>query len=183
MSATCRFLAMLAGACLFITLGLAQIRSSVITGIITDASGAVIPDVAVVVKNEDTNVALEVGTNTAGEYTVPYLAAGRYSVTVRATGFQAYRKSDIVMGTATTLRVDATLATGSVQTSIDVYADAAVLQTENSRKGGPRCSFLPAAPIADSALSATDRRCGPYRCNTGLPRPSGHCIVPLFRRR
>ncbi len=122
----------------FLILGVAsaQVRSSSITGIVTDATGAVVPNATVVVRNEETNVAVEARTTGAGEFTVPYLAAGRYSLSVEAPGFQVYRKTGIVMGTATTVRADALLATGSVSTAIEVTADAAVLQTENSTVQG-----------------------------------------------
>jgi hypothetical protein len=126
----------LAGFCLFISIGLAQIRSSAITGTITDPSGAVVPNATVVVTNEETNVPVEVKTNAAGVYTVPYLAAGRYSVSVQAPGFQTYRKTGIVMGTATTVRADAALVTGTLATSVEVWADANVLQTETSTVQG-----------------------------------------------
>ncbi|MEN6607458.1 MAG: TonB-dependent receptor [Bryobacteraceae bacterium] len=111
-------------------IALAQVRSSAITGTVTDATGAVIQQAVVVVTNDGTNVAAQTQTNTAGEYTVPYLAAGQYSVAVSAQGFQPYRKTGIVIGTSTTLRVDASLVPGSVTTAIEVRADAAVLQTE-----------------------------------------------------
>jgi len=112
--------------------GLAQVKSSSITGVVTDASGGVVPNASVVVTNEDTNISTEVKTSLSGDYTAPYLPAGRYTVTVRATGFQTWRKTGIVMGTATTIRADALLAAGNVSTSIEVKADAAVLQTESS---------------------------------------------------
>jgi hypothetical protein len=125
---------MLPGAalCLLASLALAQVRSSAITGTITDATGAVVPNAAVVITNQDTNVTLQATSNGAGEYVVPYLAAGRYSVEVKATGFQTYRRTDVTMGTATTVRVDVNLVTGSVGTAIEVRADAVTLQTETA---------------------------------------------------
>jgi hypothetical protein len=86
--------------------------------------------------NEETNVAQEVKTSASGVYAVPYLPAGRYSVSVQAPGFQSYRKSGIVLGTATTVRVDASLVTGTVTTAIEVVADARVLQTESATVQG-----------------------------------------------
>jgi len=124
-------------ACLLLAgIASAQVRSSAITGVVTDSSGAVVPNATVVVKNDETNVAMEAKTNSVGEYTVPYLAAGRYSVSVAAQGFQSYRKTDIVMGTETTVRADAVLVPGSLATSVEVKAEATVLQTENSTVQG-----------------------------------------------
>jgi len=131
-----RIVYVLAACLLLAGIASAQVRSSAITGVVTDSSGAVVPNATVVVKNDETNVAMEAKTNSVGEYTVPYLAAGRYSVSVAAQGFQSYRKTDIVMGTETTVRADAVLVPGSLATSVEVKAEATVLQTENSTVQG-----------------------------------------------
>lgn len=133
---TTSVLSMLALCSLAIGVAMAQVRSSTITGIVTDPSGAVVPNATVVVTNEQTNVALRSKTNGAGQYTVPYLEAGRYSVTVRQAGFQTYRKTDIVLETATTVRVDAALMTGTVTATIQVKASPVALQTENATVSG-----------------------------------------------
>ncbi|MBL8227538.1 MAG: TonB-dependent receptor [Bryobacterales bacterium] len=110
----------------------AQIKSSAITGTVSDASGAVVPNATVVITNVDTNVTQELRTNAVGVYTLPYLAAGRFSLLVKADGFQSYRQTDIVLATATTVRVDAVLSPGNLQSTVEVRADAATLQTETS---------------------------------------------------
>jgi hypothetical protein len=121
-------------ACLWLLCGTVsgQIRSSAITGTVTDPSGAVIPNANIVVTNEQTNEAFATRTTMAGAYTVPYLSPGQYTVSVSATGFQTYRVSGIALGTATTVRVDASLTTGTIATTIEVTASAATLQTENA---------------------------------------------------
>jgi len=111
-------------ACIWVLCGTVsgQIRSSAITGTVTDPSGAVIPNANVVVTNEQTNEAFATKTTMAGAYTVPYLPPGQYTVSVSATGFQTYRVSGITLGTATTVRVDASLTTGTIATTIEVTA-------------------------------------------------------------
>ena len=142
-----KFLTTLLGMCLIAGTGMAQVKSSAITGIVSDASGAVVPGATVVVTNEQTNVAIQSKSNAAGEYTVPYLEAGRYSVTVTQTGFQTYRKTDIVMGTATTVRVDVALVMGTVATTIQVQANVAALQTENATvQGAVSTNIIDAIP-------------------------------------
>ena len=65
----------------------AQTLSSV-TGIVTDASGGVVPDAKVTITNDATNVAKTVATNSAGSYTVTDLIPGTYTVKVENAGFQ-----------------------------------------------------------------------------------------------
>src|SRR3974390_2847754 len=103
MSGTHRFVAALAALLLLAGLALGQVKSSAITGTVTDPSGALVPAAEVLVTNQETNVTVAVQTNAAGEYTAPYLAAGQYAVTIKAQGFRTFRKTDIVMGTGTTV--------------------------------------------------------------------------------
>lgn len=131
-----RFFGVLAGICLLAGMLFAQVKSSVITGTITDPSGAVVPKATVAVLNEETNVSAESKTNDTGDYTVPYLPTGRYTVRVKADGFRTYQKTGIALAGATTVRADAVLSTGSVDTTVEVKADALALQTENSTVQG-----------------------------------------------
>lgn len=136
MSRSIRFLAMLGLIILSGGIALAQVKSSSITGIITDPSGAVVPNASVVVTNQDTNIATEVKTNAEGSYNVPYLSAGRYSLKIQAGGFRTYHKTDIVMGTGTIVRADAVLETGALEITVEVKASAVELQTESSTVQG-----------------------------------------------
>ena len=116
--------------------GLAQIKSSAITGSVTDQSGALVPAATVVVTNEDTNIDVTVKTNEAGQYTAPYMSAGRYRVAITAGGFQTFLHTGITIGTSTTVRLDAVLVPGSLTTSVEVKAGAVALQTENATVQG-----------------------------------------------
>jgi hypothetical protein len=64
----------------------AQNAQGTILGHVTDPSGAVIPGAQVTVTNKDTGVATAVTTNGTGDFTVPALNPGNYSVTVEDPG-------------------------------------------------------------------------------------------------
>src|SRR5690242_7917650 len=61
-----------------------------LTGEVTDSSHAVISGAQVTVRNTNTGISSTVGTNAAGIYTFPVLAAGEYELTCEMTGFKRY---------------------------------------------------------------------------------------------
>ncbi len=115
---------------------LAQVRNSTITGTVTDASGAVVPKAIVTVTNQLTNETVSTQSGSVGDYTVPYLAAGQYAVSIDARGFKTYRVNDIAVGTGVTLQVNAKLAVGTTSEVVQVSASAAQLQTESAEVTG-----------------------------------------------
>ena len=62
----------------------AQTVTGSVTGEVTDASGAVIPNASVMVENADTGVQTTTPTNAQGVYSVRFLPIGRYRVVVSA---------------------------------------------------------------------------------------------------
>src|SRR6476646_4328866 len=75
-------------AALAISACFAQTTTGAITGTITDASGAAIPNVRVTATNTATNVATNTQSNESGVYTFPCLSIGNYTVAVEAQGFK-----------------------------------------------------------------------------------------------
>src|SRR4051812_18257340 len=67
---------------------LAQQASSTIQGTVSDNSGAVVPNAKVTVRNTGTGLERVVQTDSAGDYLVPSLPPGVYSVTIEASGLQ-----------------------------------------------------------------------------------------------
>ncbi|MFB3777754.1 MAG: TonB-dependent receptor domain-containing protein [Bryobacteraceae bacterium] len=114
----------------------AQIRSSTITGTVTDASGAVIPGAQVIVADQATGVENKTETTATGQFTVPYLPAGTYTVSVSVAGFVPYRQTGIALTAAQTVRVDVGLKVGAVESTIEVAAQAAQIQTDSSTVQG-----------------------------------------------
>ena len=109
-----------------------QIRSGTLVGKVIDPTGSPVPEAAVKVVAVETNTAAETITNAVGEYVVPYLAAGRYTVTVSRQGFVTARAGDLEIGTATTVRADVKLELGTVSNTIEVSTAVGDLQTESS---------------------------------------------------
>jgi hypothetical protein len=100
-----------------------------------DPSGAAVGSAKIVVTNASTSARIEVSSNAQGEYTAPLLSPGSYSVAVSATGFKAYEQTGIRVQVQQQARIDIVLQVGALSDSIQVTADAAVVEATTSSIG------------------------------------------------
>ena len=114
----------------------AQSSMGVISGRVTDQSGAVVPGANVELKNDSTNVASTTESNTAGVYVFPNVLPGSYQLTVKASGFKAQVVQHLVMYVHQDVAQDVKLSVGSVNTSVEVKAEMQLVQTVSSSVGG-----------------------------------------------
>src|ERR1700692_3061653 len=98
----------------------AQTDTGRILGSVSDPSGAIVPNAAVVVTDVDRGTSRNLTTNEAGEYLAPNLVAGQYVVRASAPGFKSIERRDIRVAVASDVRVDLTLQTGDTQTTVTV---------------------------------------------------------------
>lgn len=120
---------------LIATSAFGQSTTGAILGLIRDASGSVVANAKVSVINTGTNLRVETQSDAEGNYTAPLLPVGAYAVEVTAPGFRAYRQEGIRLNVNQQARVDVTLALGAVSETIEVTADAAVIETTTSSVG------------------------------------------------
>jgi len=118
------------------TVSFAQVKSSTINVVVTDSTGARVPDVQAEVVEETTNQKFTGATNNVGELTVPYLPAGRYTVSIRKEGFRPYIQTGLQLGGSQTAVVEASLQVGQNQQVVNVSSSAVQLQTESSSVQG-----------------------------------------------
>jgi trimeric autotransporter adhesin len=110
----------------------AQIRSATITGSVLDQSGAAVPNAVAVITNTGTNVSYKTLTTESGQFTMPYLEAGTYTVSITVSGFVPYREMGLIVSTGQTARVDVSLRIGAVDAAVEVTAQAAQIQADSS---------------------------------------------------
>src|SRR3954454_11223078 len=127
-----RFLILTITAVLCAFTAMAQTATGVLQGVVTDASGAAIPDAKVTVENQRTNVKLTTVTNNDGRYVSPFLAPSEYRLTIEKTGFQKNVVSDITVNVQQTVGLDVQLKVGEVTNTVEVAASAVQLSTETS---------------------------------------------------
>ncbi len=109
---------------------LSQAVNATLLGTVTDPTGASVSGASVTVTQTATSTKYSAVTNESGNYTVPNLPPGIYSVTVEAKGFKkdTHQNIDVLINTAT--RVDFQLVTGSVSESVEVTTAPPLLQTD-----------------------------------------------------
>ena len=85
-------------------LATAQERFGGLTGIVTDASGGVLPGATVTITSKTTGASRTQVTSADGVYTVPDLDPGRYAVIVELSGFSKTHLDDVIVSLGKTLR-------------------------------------------------------------------------------
>ena len=122
--------------CLFVLLCLpaAAVAQTSISGVVRDASGAVLPGVTV----EASSPALiekvrSVVSNDQGLYRIVDLRPGPYTVTFTLQGFNTFRRAGIELRAEFTATVDAELSIGAVEETITVTGEAPLVDTRSAR--------------------------------------------------
>ena len=113
----------------------AQSVSGTILGTVTDSSGAVVSNVKVIVTNEGTGLTRTVTSDANGDYVVPSIPTGRYTVVAEMTGFKTLALSNIDLGVDQRARIDLKLEVGSLTESVTIEAMSPLLQTSSSELG------------------------------------------------
>jgi hypothetical protein len=113
----------------------AQVEQASITGLVTDPTGASIPNAKVKITNADTQVSARGETNGQGNYNFPFLPHGSYSVLVEKEGFASGRVTGVRLQVGLTATINVTLKPGTLQQEITVTASAALLDEQNSSLG------------------------------------------------
>jgi Carboxypeptidase regulatory-like domain len=101
-----------------------------LTGVVTDASHAVVPDAGVEIKNDAKGTIQSTKTDREGAYQFSFLAPGRYTLTVTHAGFRAEKLAmSILLGP--TVSANVTLQVATVSATVSVTAEGPLLQAEN----------------------------------------------------
>jgi len=122
----------LAAMLLLTTFLVASLDRGAIRGSVTDPQGAVIPEAKVVIRNLETGVESRLSTNAAGFYLATELVPGTYLLRIEASGFSPLEIKNITVGAGTTVTQDAELKVGPTTQSLEVSAQAQLVETTSS---------------------------------------------------
>ncbi|MET0647287.1 MAG: TonB-dependent receptor [Pyrinomonadaceae bacterium] len=113
----------------------AQVNNASVTGLVTDTTGAVVPNASVTLRNKATNVETTATTDSSGYYTFASVPVGAYGVTVERQGFKRVVLEEVKLEVGQKARVDAALEVGAVTETVTVTS-ATLLTTQEATTGG-----------------------------------------------
>jgi hypothetical protein len=127
-----RFLAMVGLSCVLIRPMYGQVAGGTFSGTVTDASGAVVPQARISIKNVATDISTTTLTNSEGLYSAPNLLPGEYELTISATGFKTEIRSGINLTVGAQQVLNITLQVGDTAQQIQVTGAAPVVELASS---------------------------------------------------
>ncbi len=106
-----------------------------VTGTIVDAQGAAVPNAKVTITNDATQVTYDTVTTDAGIFSRPAVNPGSYTIRVQAAGFQAAEQKGVVVDPGASVTANLTLQVGNASQTVEVTAQAPLLQTDSPAIG------------------------------------------------
>ncbi len=113
----------------------AQVAVGTLLGNVTDESGAAIPGATITATDTRTNISRTTTSNQSGAYTFNNTPPGVYRVEGELVGFKKFLRENVEVSVNTTIRVEISLAVGTLEESVIVTGEAPMLQTDRTDTG------------------------------------------------
>src|SRR5262245_12458808 len=110
----------------------AYAQNAQVAGVVKDSAGLVIPGVTVTAKNVDTGLTRTAITETNGEYRVPSLPPGKYSVAAELSGFSTETRPDIILIIEQTATINFTLKPAAISETVTVTGESPIVDITKS---------------------------------------------------
>ena len=113
----------------------AQKSTGTISGVVSDPTGAVVPQATVIITNVDTGLARTVTSNEMGEYIAPDVPNGKYQITVKQAAFKEAVITGVEVHVASTALVNVQLQMGNTSEQVTVEANVIQVQMDSAQLG------------------------------------------------
>src|SRR3984885_13325476 len=123
----------------------AQFDVGSLVGTIRDQSGAAVAGASITATNTATNIESSATSNSNGDYEVPALHVGVYTISAKATNYAEAVAQNIAISVGSRQRIDLELKVGETQSSVEVSDVALQLETESSERGQTITQYQTAA--------------------------------------
>ncbi|MEZ5353215.1 MAG: TonB-dependent receptor [Bryobacteraceae bacterium] len=123
---------LIAGALVLAGAAFAQTDTATITGLITDTSGAAVPEASVQAVNRANGLIYRATSNESGAYVITALPVAAYEIEFTKQGFQTVKRADVALHAGDRARIDLQLTVGAVSEVVEVSGAVPLLQAETS---------------------------------------------------
>ena len=106
-----------------------------LTGTVSDATGAVVPDATVTVKSQETGLTRNTTSNSSGNYRFDSLPPGNYSIKATKSGFAVSSASGVALAVGSTTTQNFSLKPGTESETVEVTAEAPIVDTSKTSVG------------------------------------------------
>lgn len=113
----------------------AQLYTGSVTGVVTDPSGASVPDAKVTLLDVNKGFSFTAQTDSSGRYLLRSVPPGTYKLTTEAKGFETQTQEGIRLDVTQNISVDVSLKVGATSVTVEVQASTVQLQTEDAVTG------------------------------------------------
>src|SRR2546427_7922268 len=176
MSKSVRCLAVTFCLLMVVFLGLGSLRAQsdrgTVTGVITDSSGASMRGVSVTATNTGTGLGTTVVSSSSGNYTIPLLPAGMYTVSAEQTGFKKFAQAGVIVEVGQTVSLDISMQVGSKTETVEVKGQ--VIQVEKDTTG--RGAVVGGKDILDLPILGQGEQRNPGYFMTLVPGVTGRGV-------
>ncbi|HEU4391085.1 MAG TPA: TonB-dependent receptor, partial [Blastocatellia bacterium] len=110
----------------------AQVKTSTISGTVTDSTGAVLVGAAIQIRNVGTGVTQSAVADSQGRYSIPDLPVGDYEAQASANGFQTVVHKGITLTVGSQPVVDFSLSVGAAAETVTIVGDVSMVETRTA---------------------------------------------------
>src|SRR5450432_2822892 len=113
-----------------------QVITATISGTVADTSGSVVPDAKVTATNTTNGLVRSTASGVDGQFVLPFLPVGTYSLRVEHVGFKSFVREPIELSVNQIASIEAQMAVGQTSETVTVDANANILATDTAQIGG-----------------------------------------------
>jgi Carboxypeptidase regulatory-like domain len=113
----------------------AQLSTATLQGTVTDSTGAVVPGIAIAVRNIETGVVRNTVTGNGGEYLLSALQPGAYELSATHTGFQTVKQINIRLEVGQVATLNFALQIGNLSQTVEVAASGSSIANYDTTLG------------------------------------------------
>ena len=127
-------LCLVAAALLTTAAAQAQVTTATVYGRVLDPTGAVVPGAGVAATNQGTGAEFNTVSSASGDFTLTFLPAGPYTITITAEGFKTYQETDLTLASGQRHNADFGLEIGVTTETVTITSAAPLMNTVNAEQ-------------------------------------------------